>query len=276
MTPSAESFLSLTSVGAVALGLSEEVLRCSDADALVVPVNRDYDLDRGELAALRDAAGPMPEIQSLLYGLGDPGTALPVRTGNLRAKFLVLAVAVDETERLEAETLRRSVAAALDVCMERNLPRVLVRDFGALWPGLPPGQVAGITVRTVAEGLGLRYPAMDRVAFSADLPVRGVWRMALDRLAGREPDWSLLPKDAVVCGLKGIRKRDVMRALLQGARTPEAAASLLGLEELHRSEDCACGTATGEPCSVNLREALRTYDTTLRHLAPGFGGCGAG
>ena len=65
MTPAAESFLSLASVGAVALGLSEEILRCSDADALVVPVNRDYDLDRGELAALRDAAGPVPEIQSL-------------------------------------------------------------------------------------------------------------------------------------------------------------------------------------------------------------------
>ena len=267
---------SVTEVCGVLLELYPDDPVLSDADGIVVPENPDFDMDRGFAAALRDAGGPEPEIQAMYFGRGERGRTVLTRPGLLRTKRLIHTVAVDEEGVLTEESLRSGVAAAMDACMEKNLPRVLFPDFGDSWPGLPPLARARISVAAVAKALNERFPAMESVAFAVRPENRIHWRIALDRLAGRPADWNKLPKSARVCGTRELRKRDVMRAILEGATTSEEAMRILGLADLHREGECAEGSATGDPCSVNFPEVFRIYRSALLSLAPGFGGCGNG
>jgi O-acetyl-ADP-ribose deacetylase (regulator of RNase III) len=263
-------------VGTIALGLYLEDPVTSDADGIVVPENRDFDMDQGIAAALRDAAGPEPEIQAMYYGRGEVGGTVLTRPGLLRTKRLIHTVAVDDRGILTEESLRAGIAAAMDACMEKNLPTVLFPDFGDSWPGLSPMTRARITVETVAKALNERFPAMESIVFSVLPENRIFWRIALNRLAGKPADWSKLPKSALVCGVRGIRKGDVMRTILEGATTPEEAMRILGMTEVHQGSDCGDRTATGDPCSIGLPEVFRTYFEALQSLSTGYGSCGNG
>jgi len=154
-----------------------------EVDALIVPANESLFMTMPVARAVKLRGGERVELDAVEQGPIEAGSAVVTGGGNLAAPYVIHAVAVGHDLQPDADRLRRSIHATLDIAARLGLERLACAPIG-LDRGVFPADEAA---RLLAEVLTARAAAGDPLPGSLVVAVSSpaelnAYRAALEQL----------------------------------------------------------------------------------------------
>ena len=120
-------------------------------DAIIIPASADLRMRTGVAAAVKSFGGAVIELEALGKAPVAVGQAVATGGGRLSVSSVIHSVIAEKGRRLDADILKRALAAALQYAKSTGARRVALPALGAATGSLPAAEAAPATLQAVLK-----------------------------------------------------------------------------------------------------------------------------
>jgi O-acetyl-ADP-ribose deacetylase (regulator of RNase III) len=135
----------------VELEVREGDIAAVEADAIANAANDALWMGAGVAGALKRAGGDEIEREAMAQGPIELGAAVATTAGRLRARYVVHGAVMGQDLRTDAELVRRTTCACLELADRLGCRSVALPAFGTGVGGFPLDECARLMVRAARE-----------------------------------------------------------------------------------------------------------------------------
>jgi O-acetyl-ADP-ribose deacetylase len=147
----------------VELEVREGDIAAVEADAIANAANDHLWMGAGVAGALKRAGGEEIEREAMAQGPIEPGTAVATGAGRLAARFVIHGAVMGQDLRTDADLVRRTTHACLELADELGCRSLALPAFGTGVGGFALDECARIMVDAV---LGFESSSLRQVIFA--------------------------------------------------------------------------------------------------------------
>ncbi len=146
------------------IAIEEGDLTRAEVDAVVNAANTDLALGAGVAGAIRERGGPSIQRECAAHGPISLGDAAITGAGELAARHVIHAAAMQPGGRPSEESIRSATRRALELAAERGLRSIALPAIGTGIGGFPMQRCAEVMLEE-AQGFAERDPRLEEIRF---------------------------------------------------------------------------------------------------------------